>query len=154
EEVSRLVGHSELTSRMLYWRGFARWRRAMNGAGTDDVNELENDLMRAAADFREAAARDPRFVEAEATEAFCLVNVAALNPGGARARELFRPAMTRFNAALAGASDNPRVLWMHGANQFYQPADLGGGHALAIATYQNALNIARRQKHRVADPLD
>ena len=37
EELSPLAGHSELTSRMLYWRGFARWRRAMNGAGTDDV---------------------------------------------------------------------------------------------------------------------
>jgi tetratricopeptide (TPR) repeat protein len=153
-ELKPFVESRELGSRVLYWRGFALWRRAMNGAAKTDKREMEDDLIQAAADFREAADRDPGFVEARATEAFCVVNVSALNIGTERARTLFLPAMKRFNDALKDAPDNPRILWMHGANQFYQPPELGGGKTLALATYQRGLDLARKEKHAASDTLE
>jgi len=141
-------------SRVLYWRGFALWRRAMNGAGHSDVADMEADLVKAAADFRQAAAYDTSFVEARATEAFCLVNVAALNVGTEHARQLFRPAMAQFTEALNQAPDNPRILWMQGANQFYQPAEMGGGHSRALATYERGLELARQVQTSPSDPLE
>jgi tetratricopeptide (TPR) repeat protein len=153
-ELLPFVDSPELASRVLYWRGFAFWRRAMNGAASADAKDMEQDLLHAAADFKAAAARDPAFVEAAATEAFCMVNVAAFHVGTERGQTLFRPAMERFNEALREAPDNPRILWMHGANQFYQPAELGGGQALALATYQRGLELARSEKRRTSDTLD
>jgi hypothetical protein len=125
----------------------------MNGAGRPDAGDMEADLLQAASDFREAARIDTAFIEARATEAFCMVNVSALNMGTDRARGLFRPAMERFDEALSRAPDNPRILWMHGANQFYQPAELGGGQDRALATYQRGLTAAGLEPRSV-DPLE
>jgi hypothetical protein len=39
-------------------------------------------------------------------------------------------------------------------NQWYAPPERGGGQDVALATYQRGLDLARRQKGRVVDPLD
>jgi len=56
----------QLASRVLYWRGFAQWRRAINGFNDNvDPKELEQDLNQAVADFKASAAADPAFLDAK-----------------------------------------------------------------------------------------
>jgi tetratricopeptide (TPR) repeat protein len=156
-ELVPFMEHKELASRILYWRGFAMWRRALNGFNESaDRTELAEDLMRCVEDFRAALVRDPDFVDARGGAASCLVNHSFLimRSDGARARELFQQSADFLREALAAAPNNPRLLWVQGANQFYTPPERGGGHALAIATYERGLEIARQQKGRVTDPLE
>jgi hypothetical protein len=156
-ELTPFVADRELASRVLYWRGFARWRRALNGFNdAADRNDIDEDLTQCVTDFREAWARDPAFVDAKIGAASCLVNHSFLNLKTNRTRggELFAQSMAVFNDALAAAPENPRLLWVQGANQWYAPPERGGGHDVALATYHRGLDLARRQKRPVADPLD
>jgi hypothetical protein len=139
-----------------YWRGFALWRRSLNGFNESaDRKELGDDLTEAVADFRDAVARDPAFVDAKAGEASCLANLAFLNRNDrARGRELLLQSAAVLKEAAAAAPDNPRLLWVQGANQWYSTPERGGGQSAALATYDRALELARRQKGRVADPLE
>ena len=86
------VADRELASRTLYWRGFALWRRALNGFNdAADRNEIEEDLTQCVIDFRQAWARDPAFVDAKVGAASCLVNASFLKrkSNQTRAGELF-----------------------------------------------------------------
>jgi hypothetical protein len=56
----------KLASRVRYWRGFALWRRAINGFNESaDPKDLEHDLTQAIAEFKESTAKDPAFVDAK-----------------------------------------------------------------------------------------
>lgn len=44
--------------------------------------------------------------------------------------------METVNEAPAAAPDNPRLLWVHGANQWYNTPERGGGQTAALATYE------------------
>lgn len=150
------VAHRELASRVMYWRGFAVWRRALNGFNDSaDPTELEEDLTQCVTDFREALARDPTFVDAKVGAASCLVNQSflTLKTNRTRAGELFGESMAMLREALAAAPRNPRLLWVQGTNQWYTPSERGGGQSVALATYERGLDLARQQKGRVADHL-
>jgi hypothetical protein len=156
-ELTPFVDDRQLASRVLYWRGFALWRRALNGFNdAADRREIDHDLTQAVIDFREAVARDPAFVDAKVGTASCLVNNAFLNLkiNPTRARELFVESTALLNEVLAAAPDNPRLLWVQGANQWYAAPERGGGQDVALATYQKGLELARRQQGRVTDPLE
>jgi hypothetical protein len=156
-ELAQFVDNRELASRVLYWRGFARWRRALNGfSAAADQNDIDEDLTQCVTDFREAWTRDPAFVDAKIGAASCLVNHAALTLQSNRARggELFAQATAILNEALIVAPANPRLLWVQGANQWYAPPERGGGQEVALATYNRGLDLARRQKRPVDDLLD
>jgi len=156
-ELARFVDDKELASRVRYWRGFAMWRRALNGFNESvDRSELAEDLTKCVEDFRGALERDPGFVDAKGGAASCLVNHSSLlmRSDNARAREFFQQSADFLKDALATAPDNPRLLWVQGANQFYTAPERGGGQGLAIATYQRGLELAQRQKARVIDPLE
>ena len=155
--LTSFVGDRELASRILYWRGFALWRRALNGFNDAAArNEIEEDLTQCVVDFRQALARDSRFVDAQAGAASCLVNDSFLNlkSNPTRAGELFAESTALFAEALAAAPDNPRVLWVHGTNRWYAPPARGGGQDVALATYERGLELARRQKGQTVDPLE
>ena len=81
-----------LASRVRYWRGFALWRRALNGfSGAADPKELERDLQQALRDFEDSARHDPQFVDASVGAISCLQNLAHLSRSrkdAARASEL------------------------------------------------------------------
>lgn len=65
-ELTAPTENSKLGSRVRYWRGFALWRRAMNGFNDSaDPKELEDDLTAAVGEFKEAARIDPGFVDAK-----------------------------------------------------------------------------------------
>jgi hypothetical protein len=138
-----------------YWRGFALWRRAFNGFnGPMDKADLDADLTQAAADMHDAARADPAFVDAKIGEASCLVNAAALNMTAPGARERFLKSLQILEEARAQSPDNPRLLWVSGANQWYAPPERGGGQEIALATYTRGLAIARQQRGRQTDPLE
>jgi hypothetical protein len=144
-----------LASRVLYWRGFALWRRAFNAFNdAPDPKTIDNDLTLAAADFHDAVTSDPTFVDAKIAEASCVVNSGVLNRGTDHGRELWERAAQLMKEATSAAPDNPRLLWVQGANEWWTPSDHGGSQSLALATYQRGLELARQQKGRVTDPLE
>lgn len=54
-ELAPFVENQRFESRVQYWRGFALWRRALNGFNESaDPKELEHDLTQAVADFDDA----------------------------------------------------------------------------------------------------
>jgi len=60
------IGHKDLASRVHYWRGFALWRRALNGfTRVARSREQESDLTLANDEFLASAAGDPGFVDAK-----------------------------------------------------------------------------------------
>src|SRR5579863_6108917 len=73
DELTPVPEDNKLASRVLYWRGFAMWRRAINGFNeTPTPTDLEDDLNQAIADFRDSLAQDPKYVESKIAEASCL----------------------------------------------------------------------------------
>jgi tetratricopeptide (TPR) repeat protein len=156
-ELTPFVGDRQIASRVLYWRGFALWRRALNGFNdAADRAQVDEDLTQAVIDFQEAVARDPAFVDARIGAASCLVNNSflSLRSNPTRARELFAQSTAILNEASAVAPDNPRLLWVQGANQWYAPPERGGGQDVALATYERGLELARRQKGQLIEPLE
>lgn len=157
-ELGRYSHKGPLAARVEYWRGFALWRSAINGFNESvEPTDLENDMNLAIADFDAALAADPNFPDAMAGRASCLANLGFLsfkggNPG--RGLELIRQSWDGINAALAIAPENPRTLWVRGSNEAYTPPERGGGPAIAMATFEKALNLARQQKGSITDPLE
>ncbi|HET9794784.1 MAG TPA: hypothetical protein VFS34_10000 [Thermoanaerobaculia bacterium] len=154
-ELSPFAADPRIGSRVRYWQGFALWRRAFNGFNeTPSPSDLEDDLSGAIADFDAALARDARFVDAQVGAISCLSNIGFLHrndPGAFRTfLERVRP---RIEAVRAIDPDNPRFLWVMGANKWYAPPERGGGQAPAIAMYEEGLEEARRRPPP-ADPLE
>jgi hypothetical protein len=54
-----------------------------------------------------------------------------------------------LKTALARAPDHPRLLWVWGAQQWYQK-----DHAAAYSTYERALRLIREQRRAHADRLE
>ena len=155
-QLDPFVSAGPLASRALYWRGFALWRRATNGFNENaDAKDLERDLTAAAKDFADAAERDPGFADARPAAASCVFSLAYLAREDAARRKDF---VARGVAWMAEGSkiepDNPRLLWIQGGGEWYVAAGNPEGQAKALRTYERALEIARRLKGSVRDPLD
>jgi len=112
DELTPVPEDNKLASRVLYWRGFVMWRRAINGFNeTPTPNDLENDLTQAVADFKESIARDPGFAESKIGAASSLGYMMYLHrKDQARVQELFQQSSPLLKEALAAAPDNPRLL--------------------------------------------
>jgi hypothetical protein len=145
-----------LVSRALYWRGFAMWRRAMNGFNdSTDPKELQSDLTEAVRAFTDATAKDPELADAKAAASACLYSLAYLNKDDVERRKAYiKQGVKLLDEAKLAAPENPRVLWVQGGGEWWVPAELGGGHAKAFETYTRGLEFARREKGRVNDPLE
>jgi hypothetical protein len=145
-------------SRIYYWRGFALWRRAMNGFNDSaDPKDLETDLNGAIADFEDAIARDPHFADAESAEAGCRMNLLFLKMKDQQYVKEQLPKLAQLlKDAQAQEPENPRVLWVVGGGLWYRPVEAGGGQDKAMETYQRGLEAIRKQakKASAADPLD
>lgn len=155
-ELAPFLKNQDLASRVRYWRGFALWRRALNGFN-DSVGskELEADLEQADSEFERAAALDPRFADAKIGALSCISNLIFLNQSNpARMQELIAQATPLRKDAQALAPDNPRFLWVMGPNLWYAPPERGGGQAKAIAMYQKGLDAIRSNRPAARDPLE
>ncbi len=156
-ELAPYTVNGPLASRARYWRGFALWRRALNGFNEKDVDpkEIERDLAGAVAEFTEAIAKDPEFADAKSAAAACLWSLSWLNREDADLRSKYLKEGIRLkDEAQKAAPDNPRVLWVVGGGEWYVPVERGGGQAKAIETYGRGLELARKQKGSVTDPLE
>jgi tetratricopeptide (TPR) repeat protein len=145
-----------LASRVLYWRGFALWRRAANGFNdTSDTKEIGEDLEQAVNEFNDSLAKDPGFADAEAGAASCLNSLIFLNrKDRARVQELVAKAGPLLKQAEAAAPDNPRLLWVLGSIRWYVPPERGGGQDKALAAQQKGLEDIREHKESAGDPLE
>jgi uncharacterized protein YndB with AHSA1/START domain len=119
EQLVPFVDDRELAARVRYWRGFAKWRRAINGFNeTPSPKDLAEDLTEGESEFDAAIQRDPGFVDAKVGAASCLLNrlflegVFANEKDPARLREILAPASLLLKEATAAAPDNPRLLWV------------------------------------------
>src|SRR5262249_50433329 len=71
DELKPFMEDAKLASRVRYWRGFALWRRAINGFNDAvDPKELEQNLNTALDEFKIAMEQDPKFVDAKGRNDF------------------------------------------------------------------------------------
>jgi hypothetical protein len=144
-----------LASRVLYLRGFAMWRRAINGFNeTSTPADLEDDLTQAIADFKDSITRDPAYVESKIGEASCYGYLMYIHrKDQARVQELIQHSSPLLKEAMAAAPDNPRLLWVLGPIRWSTPAERGGGQDKAFDLYNKGLQVIREGKP-ASDPLE
>ena len=146
----------KLASRVFYWRGFALWRRAMNGFNESvDTKELEEDLRQAVTEFDESMRMDPGFVDPKVGAISCLSNLLSLNQkSAARVQELVAQAVPLRKEAEAAEPENPRLLWVLGPICWYAPPERGCSQDKAMEMERKGLEAARKQKGVTSDPLE
>ena len=154
-ELRPFADDKEIGSRVRYWRGFALWRRAINGFNESlDAKELDADLGPAVEEFKAAIAKDAGFVDAKVGAISCLSFSLGLNiKDPARVQELSAQAAPLVKEARAAEPDNPRLLWVLGPNIWWTPAERGGGQDKAMAAYDKGLESVRKQT-KPSDPLE
>jgi hypothetical protein len=155
DELKPFMEDQKLASRIRYWRGFAQWRRAINGFNDAvDPKELEQNLNTALDEFKSAMAKDPTFVDAKVGTISCLGFLAFMNrKDQARAKELVSKILPLVKEADEMAPDNPRLIWVHGPILWNSPPERGGGQDKAIENYQRGLEACSKVK-TTADPLE
>jgi von Willebrand factor type A domain len=106
-------------ARVTYWRGFALWRRTINGFNdSTPPAELDADLVRAIAHFDDSAKQDPSFAEPVIGKLSCLGYRAFLARGNASlSSEILAEYKTAIAAGQRMARDNPRFVWAVGPSQ-------------------------------------
>jgi hypothetical protein len=145
-QLASYESNKELGTRVLYWRGFALWRLALNGFNDNvDRAELTQDLQQAKDEFAKSAAADPAFVEAKIGALSC-ASLLAFSVGEqdqSKVQAYLAESRKLRQEIVAAAPDNPRYLWVFGPNMWYIPESAGGGQAKAIQMYQRGLESAR-----------
>jgi hypothetical protein len=156
DDLTPIPEDNKLASRVLYWRGFALWRRAINGFNESPTpTDLEEDLAQAVTDFKDAISRDPAFVEPKIGAGSSLGYLMYLHrKDPTRVQELLQQSSPLLKEALATAPDNPRLLWVLGPIRWSSPPERGGGQDKAFEGYNKGLEVIRNQKHDVNDPLE
>ena len=156
DELTPIPEDNKLASQVLYWRGFALWRRAVNGFNENPTpKDLEADLTQAVTDFKDAIARDPAFVEPKIGAGSSLGYLMYLNrKDPTRVQELFQQSSPLLKEAMATAPDNPRLLWVLGPIRWSSPPERGGGQDKAFDGYNRGLEAVRNQKRDASDPLE
>ena len=154
-EFTPLPDNRMLASRGLYWRGFALWRRAINGFNeSPSPQDLEEDLKGAIADFNNSLAHDPAFVESKIGAASCFGYLAYLSmKDPARMHDMIQNSSSFLKDAMASDPDNPRLLWVLGPIRWSSPPERGGGQDKAFDAYRRGL-VAVRTRPAVSDPLE
>lgn len=145
-----------LASRALYWRGFAMWRRAINGFNeTPTPSDLEADFDLGIADFEAAIEIDPAFVDAKIGAGSCFGNLMYLNmKNQPRVQALLQQSSPLLKEAMAMDPDNPRLLWVLGPILWSSPPERGGGQDKAIESYNRGLEAIRKHKPATSDGLE
>jgi hypothetical protein len=159
EELTAFVEDKEIGARVQYWRGFALWRRAMNGFNDKaDPAELKDDMQHALEEFGDAARTDPAFVDAKIGALSCLGFLAfsdrQQDPSSPRVQELITRGRQLRKDVEAVAPENPRFLWVMGPMIWFSPPERGGGQEKAMAGYEKGLKAIRSQRKNANDPLE
>ena len=155
DDLKPFTEDKELASRVRYWRGFAQWRRAINGFNDSvDPKEFEQNLKTAVEDFKISMEKDPTFVDAKIGTISSLGYLAFMNrKDQARAKELVGQMLPLVKEATDVAPDNPRLIWVRGPIFWNTPPERGGGQDKAIENYQHGLKVCSKIKLS-DDPLE
>jgi tetratricopeptide (TPR) repeat protein len=164
QDLTPFADDKKLGAKVRYWRGFAMWRRALNGFNDGaEPAELEQSLKLAVSEFEAALTKDPAFIDAKVSAGSCMgllmflygryPTLAPEFKEPARLREALLKALSYVNEAEAAEPDNPRVLWVLGQVRWTLPPAQGGGQEQAIATNLKGLKAARANKSAARDPL-
>jgi tetratricopeptide (TPR) repeat protein len=161
DEIGTLTGPPRRLARIRYWRGHALVRAGQNGVNDGaDPQELLREFRGALDEYDAALASDPSFDDAKAGRLLCFQALAFLNRADADALGRVLPQLLRAIADLqAVRSDNPRVAWVLGAQEWYAPpgtapARIQEKQAAAMTIYERALRTARAQRKDSDDSLD
>jgi hypothetical protein len=148
-------------SRIRYWRGFARWRRAINGVNEGaPTNQMLDDLETAAREFEAALEVDPQFVDARAGLLSSLgIQLFLLKGDTMRTPPIIdrvRPMMTALRPI---AKDHPRLSWVLGQAEWRTPPGWSREQVVArqddvIASYVRALERVRTRWGACGDSLE
>src|SRR5215471_10517660 len=133
-------------SLVIYWRGFALWRRAINGFNeTPTPTDLLQDAVAASDEFEAALKEDPKLVDAHAGLAACLgLRMYLHRTPDDEMRALLAQVKEHLAEAQALEPENPRLLWVRGPMEWWtpkgSPQDVIEAHqAKSMATYLRAL---------------
>jgi len=155
DDLKPFLEDKELASRIRYWRGFAQWRRAINGFNDSvDPKEQEKDLNTALNEFKIALEKDPKFVDAKLAIMSCnglLLFVERKDE--ARRKERIDRILALEKEATAMAPDNPRLIWVRGPILWNTPPERGGGEDKAMQNFEHGLEICSELKPS-EDPLE
>jgi len=155
DELKPFTEDQKLASRIRYWRGFAQWRRAINGFNDAvDPKELEQNLNTALDEFKIVMEKDPTFVDAKVGTISCLGFLFFVHrEDEARRKERRERILALVKEADEMAPDNPRLIWVHGPILWNSPPERGGGQNRAIQNYQHGLEACLKIKPS-DDPLE
>jgi tetratricopeptide (TPR) repeat protein len=156
DDLSVFLKNKNVASRVRYWRGFAMWRRAINGFNDSvDSKELETDLNQALEEFKQSLDADPQFVESKIATISCLGNLIFIHQNEeAKVRELIEQSSPLVKEVQGSAPENPRFLWVLGPILFTTSPAQGGGQDKAIALYNRGLESVKNSTAATTDPLD
>jgi hypothetical protein len=156
DDLAPFLKNSALAARVHYWRGFAMWRRAVNGFNDKvDPKELEQDLEQARNEFTESLKADSSYIESKIGMISVLGNMMFLHhDDAAKVGQLVQESAPYVQEAQTNARDNPRFLWVLGPILFMTSPAQGGGQDKAIALYQRGLEQIRAATNTPANPLD
>jgi hypothetical protein len=157
DELTPFLASIGLASRVRYWRGFAMWRKAINGFNDSvDPTELEQDLKVALDEFGAATKIDPGFVDAKIATISCLGYLTFMHrrDNQARARELIGQMLPLVEETKEAARDNPRFLWVLGPILWNTPPERGGGQDKAIENYERGLAVIEKNHNPSTDSLE
>ena len=124
-----------------YWRGFALWRRAMNGFSEQPVpSDLDADLRQALDRFQAALDRHPDWDEAKSAMVGAWGNrIFLAGDDTEKRKKLIEEASAFYKWIMAYEGDNPRVLWIKGGLQMVVSPAAGGDRTKAVATLRRGV---------------
>ena len=124
-----------------YWRGFALWRRAMNGFNEKPAPpDLDADLVKALERFQAALARHPDWDEVKSAMLGAWGNrIFLAGQDTEKRKKLLEEATEFYEWIMAYEGDNPRVLWIKGGLQMIVPPASGGDWTKAAATLRKGV---------------
>jgi hypothetical protein len=141
------VDAGPLTEYRDYWRGFALWRRAINGFNeTPTPDDLGADLEKAVTRFRASLERRPDWIEARLAMVGCwgsLMYLARDEPEKMKA--LLAEVIPEYKWLQANGRENSRALWILGGMEFFAPPPRGGDLVKAAATLRHGIACAWRE---------
>ncbi len=130
-----------------YWRGFALWRRVLNGFNEKPMpDDLGADIEKALARFKAALAAHPDWIEAKLAMVGLWGNQIFVAGADAEKRKaILAESGPTFKFIMANAGDNPRALWIRGGMEGWAPPPVGGDLEKAAATLRYGVTCAWRE---------
>lgn len=160
ESMPTTASTPQIEARLRYWKGFAAWRRAINGFNESvALTELAADTRLAIAEFERAIQLDGQYVETKIALISCYQLLTFFGSDPAQVKELVGKFVLLLKETVSIAPDNPRLLWVRGQGEWYTPVgappeDVARRQSAAIATYKRGLELVRKVGRSTSTDLE